>query len=101
MVLWSEGLGSSLPGKSPKSTCMKTNIRASSLTERPVRVLIVDDSAFMRKSLSAMLESDPRIQVTGVARNGEEALHQTSELHPDVITMDVEMPGMNGIEAFG
>ena len=78
---------------------MKTNIRAGSLSERPVRVLIVDDSAFMRKSLSAMLESDPRIQVTGVARNGEEALHQTSELHPDVITMDVEMPGMNGIEA--
>ena len=66
---------------------------------QPVRVLIVDDSAFMRKSLSAMLEADPRIQVVGVGRNGEEALHQVTDLHPDVITMDVEMPGMNGIDA--
>ncbi len=78
---------------------MNTSARTSSVQEKPVRVLIVDDSAFMRKSLSAMLESDPRITVTGVARNGEEALHQAAQLHPDVITMDVEMPGMNGIEA--
>lgn len=64
-----------------------------------IQVLVVDDSTFMRKSLSAMLTSDPRIAVAGMARNGEEALQQVKALKPDVVTMDVEMPGMNGIEA--
>ena len=75
------------------------NARTGDAPGQSVRVLIVDDSAFMRKSLSAMLEADPHIQVAGVARNGEEAIHLAAQLHPDVITMDVEMPGMNGIDA--
>ncbi len=66
---------------------------------KPIQVLVVDDSTFMRKSLSAMLTSDPRIAVAGLARNGEEAIQQVRALKPDVVTMDVEMPGMNGIEA--
>ncbi len=66
---------------------------------KTIQVLVVDDSTFMRKSLSAMLTSDPRIAVAGMARNGEEALQQVKALKPDVVTMDVEMPGMNGIEA--
>ncbi|KAF4516283.1 hypothetical protein B566_EDAN000524 [Ephemera danica] len=66
---------------------------------KQIQVLVVDDSTFMRKSLSAMLTSDHRIAVTGLARNGEEALQQVRTLKPDVVTMDVEMPGMNGIEA--
>jgi two-component system chemotaxis response regulator CheB len=65
----------------------------------PIRVLVVDDSAFMRKSMSGMLAREERIQVVGVARNGEEAVQQVRQLRPDVVTMDVEMPGMNGIEA--
>ncbi|TAJ32135.1 MAG: chemotaxis response regulator protein-glutamate methylesterase [Nitrospirae bacterium] len=65
----------------------------------PIKVLVVDDSSFMRKVLSSMLEGDPRVAVVGVARNGEEALQKVAELHPDVVTMDVEMPGMNGLEA--
>ena len=64
-----------------------------------IQVLVVDDSTFMRKSLSAMLSSDARIVIAGLARNGEEALQQVKALKPDVVTMDVEMPGMNGIEA--
>ncbi len=65
----------------------------------PIQVLVVDDSAFMRKALCAMLEGDPRVAVAGVARNGEEAVQKVAELRPDVVTLDVEMPGMNGLEA--
>ena len=66
---------------------------------KTIQVLVVDDSTFMRKSLSAMLTSDARIAIAGLARNGEEAIQQVKSLKPDVVTMDVEMPGMNGIEA--
>ena len=66
---------------------------------KTIQVLVVDDSTFMRKSLSTMLSSDPRIAVSGLARNGEEAIQQVKAMKPDVVTMDVEMPGMNGIEA--
>lgn len=64
-----------------------------------IKVLIVDDSAFMRKALSIMLEADKDIQIIGFAHNGEEALEKTRDLQPDVITLDLEMPRMNGIEA--
>lgn len=64
----------------------------------PIRVLVVDDSAFMRKLLGNMLASDPRIQVVGLARNGDEALVRVKDLKPDVMTLDIEMPGINGLE---
>ena len=64
----------------------------------PIRVLVVDDSAFMRKVLANMLGSDPRIHVVGLARNGDEALVRVKDLQPDVMTLDIEMPGMNGLE---
>ncbi|NLW36331.1 protein-glutamate methylesterase/protein-glutamine glutaminase [Syntrophorhabdus aromaticivorans] len=64
-----------------------------------IRVLVVDDSSFMRKIVTRMLESDKNIQVVGTAGNGEEAIEKTEVLKPDVVTMDIEMPVMNGIEA--
>ncbi|HUJ18051.1 MAG TPA: chemotaxis response regulator protein-glutamate methylesterase [Nitrospirota bacterium] len=64
-----------------------------------VTVLIVDDSAFMRNALTNMLSSDPEIRVIGTARDGVEAVEKTAQLQPDVVTMDVEMPRMDGIEA--
>jgi two-component system chemotaxis response regulator CheB len=66
---------------------------------KPIRVLIVDDSAFVRKALSTMLQSEPDIEIVGLANNGKEAVEKASELKPDIITMDVEMPIMNGLEA--
>jgi two-component system chemotaxis response regulator CheB len=53
----------------------------------------------MRKAICNMLASDPRLAVVETARNGEEAIQKVAELHPDVMTLDVEMPGMNGLEA--
>ncbi len=64
-----------------------------------VNVLVVDDSAFMRRAISKMLEGEPEIVVCGTARNGEEAVTKAKQLRPDVITMDVEMPGMSGLDA--
>lgn len=63
-----------------------------------IRVLVVDDSAFMRKMLSDMLSSDKRIDVVGTARNGAICLEKIPKLKPDVITLDIEMPVMDGIE---
>jgi len=64
-----------------------------------VNVLIVDDSAFMRNALTAMLGSDPEIKVIATARDGVEAVEKTALLKPDIVTMDVEMPRMDGLEA--
>lgn len=64
-----------------------------------IKVLVVDDSAFMRKILTDILSSDPDINVIGFARNGKEAIEKVKLLEPDIVTMDVEMPIMNGIEA--
>lgn len=64
-----------------------------------VRVLIVDDSGFFRRRVSEMLATDPRIEVVGTAANGRDAIKMTQELKPSVITMDIEMPVMDGITA--
>lgn len=64
-----------------------------------INVLVVDDSAFMRQAITKMLEGEPEIAVCGTARNGEEAIVKARELRPDVVTMDVEMPGIGGLEA--
>ncbi len=64
----------------------------------PVRVLIVDDSIVVRKAVSDALESDPGIDVVGTAVNGEIALEKISELSPDVLILDIEMPVCNGFE---
>ncbi|WNQ13752.1 chemotaxis response regulator protein-glutamate methylesterase [Paenibacillus aurantius] len=63
------------------------------------QVLVVDDSVFMRKIISDMVGEDSRFHVAGTAKNGREALEKVKELNPDVITMDVEMPVMDGLEA--
>lgn len=64
-----------------------------------IRVLIVDDSPTVRELLARMLQSDPDVQVVGMARDGEEAVRLTEQLHPDVLTMDIRMPRMDGFQA--
>ena len=62
------------------------------------KVLVVDDSAFMRKLISDFLSQHPRLTVVGTARDGQEALQKIERLQPDVVTLDIEMPVMNGLE---
>jgi len=64
-----------------------------------VRVLVVDDSGFFRRRVTEMLASDPRLEVIGAAEDGAKAVEMTAKLKPDVITMDIEMPVMDGITA--
>jgi DNA-binding NarL/FixJ family response regulator len=65
----------------------------------PIKVLIADDHAFYREGLRAFLSNTTNIEVVGEAGNGDEAITQAKELTPNVILMDLKMPGMNGIEA--
>ena len=64
-----------------------------------IRVLIVDDHPLFRDGLRALLNSIPQTELVGEAASGEEALKQAAKLQPDVILMDIQMPGLNGIEA--
>jgi two-component system chemotaxis response regulator CheB len=66
--------------------------------KRPLRVLVVDDSAYIRKVVKEMLGRDGSIEVVGTARDGEDALELVERLHPDVVTCDLIMPGVGGVE---
>jgi DNA-binding NarL/FixJ family response regulator len=69
------------------------------MTERPVRVLIVEDDALMRAGLRGVLDGDPAIEVVGEAGDGRDALHRTRLLSPDIVLMDIRMPDLDGIAA--
>jgi two-component system chemotaxis response regulator CheB len=73
------------------------NKRLLQLGER-IRVLVVDDSVVIRRLVSQALEPDPQLQVVGVAANGAIALQRIPQLNPDVLTLDIEMPEMDGLE---
>ncbi|MFX3636622.1 MAG: chemotaxis response regulator protein-glutamate methylesterase [Candidatus Pristimantibacillus sp.] len=64
-----------------------------------IKVLVVDDSVFMRKLITRFIEEDAALEVIGIARNGVEAVRMVKELGPDVVTLDIEMPEMDGLEA--
>jgi two-component system chemotaxis response regulator CheB len=65
----------------------------------PVRVVVADDSALARQVLCELLGSDPEIEVVGVAQNGAEAVSLVERLRPDIVTMDLRMPGTDGLAA--
>lgn len=66
---------------------------------KKIRVLVVDDSAFMRKIISDMINSNEKLQVLDTAKNGKEAIEKIHGLNPDVVTMDIEMPILDGLSA--
>lgn len=65
----------------------------------PIKVLIADDHVFYREGIRALLSNVPELEIVGEANNGEEVVTQANALHPNVILMDLKMPGMNGIDA--
>ena len=65
---------------------------------KKVRIVVVDDSAFMRKAITMMLEEEPTFEIIGTATNGEDAFEMVKTLKPDVVTLDIEMPGISGLE---
>jgi len=69
---------------------------AGTYSGKPIRVLVVDDSAFMRKILTDLLQSDPAITVIGTARDGLDGVQKFTSLQPDVVTLDIEMPNLDG-----
>ncbi|MBI5633962.1 MAG: chemotaxis-specific protein-glutamate methyltransferase CheB [Nitrospirae bacterium] len=66
---------------------------------KKIRVLIVDDSVLVRSLIRTIIEMDPEMEITGEASNGLEAVEKARSLHPDIITMDIEMPVMDGLQA--
>jgi two-component system NarL family response regulator len=69
------------------------------MPSKKISVLIADDHRLFAEALEAILASEPEIEIVGRASNGDEAVQQALALHPDVILMDIAMPGLDGVEA--
>ena len=94
-----ESLGVGLPKEARNALKVSgEDLKARSETE-PARLLGVDDHAFVRLGIVTFLTNDPTLTVAGEAKDGEEAVALCRELHPDLVLMDLSMPGMGGIEA--
>lgn len=65
----------------------------------PIRILLVDDHEVARRGLRSVLKSYPNLEVVGEAVDGEEAIKKAGELHPDIVLLDISLPGISGIEA--
>ena len=63
-----------------------------------IRVLVADDHTIVRKGLCALLDGDKEIEVVGEAENGREAIKKVEQVQPDIVLMDITMPGLNGLE---
>ncbi|MBN2002013.1 MAG: chemotaxis-specific protein-glutamate methyltransferase CheB [Anaerolineae bacterium] len=86
------------PADHPTSDSWQTRSKVNDDRE-VIRILVVDDSTLIREVLVAMLQTEPEFRVVGQAHDGREAVQLTASLRPDVVTMDIHMPHMNGLEA--
>ncbi len=89
----------SIPPATPLQPSSKSTLGAPSKVDKQIRTLVVDDSVVIRRLITRMLTSDPAIEVVGSARDGVDALAKVESLQPDLVTLDVEMPEMNGLDA--
>ncbi len=87
------------PGASSGASAGAAGLIMTKGTEKKIRVLVVDDSAFMCKVLEEIINADPQLEVAGQARNGRDAVVLAESLRPDVITMDINMPHVDGLQA--
>src|SRR5437660_11779020 len=71
----------------------------ASLPPSRIRVLVVDDNEVVRRGLAMFLRAFDDLELVGEAANGDEAVHQCESVHPDVVLMDLKMPGVDGVEA--
>jgi DNA-binding NarL/FixJ family response regulator len=78
---------------------MPRNQYAAAVVETPIRILIADDHRLFGEALQAILVGDPRMEVVGIVTTGQDAVKQALSLRPDIVLMDISMPGMDGIEA--
>ena len=94
----SNGNGHSQSSQTLRTNSSLGNVVADS-SNLKIRVLIVDDQKMIREGLKALIKTEDDIEIVGVAENGEHAVRQVEALEPNVVLMDMEMPGMNGMEA--
>ena len=94
----SERVSGAAVSPAPPGGCDHLQARTSRRTRVTARTIVVDDSPSMQALIAAVLQTDPEIEVVGTAENPEEARQLIKALNPDVITLDIEMPGMNGLE---
>jgi two-component system chemotaxis response regulator CheB len=81
-----------------RPACLATSNGSRKRGVQPIRILIVDDSAFIRYALAKRLDAEPDLTVVGTAYDGIDALHKVAYLQPDVVTLDIEMPRLNGLD---
>ncbi|MEY2858279.1 MAG: hypothetical protein RLZZ74_2591, partial [Cyanobacteriota bacterium] len=94
-------MNSSSSGNSnhPSDSNVASPTATSSSVQPKIRILIVDDQKMIREGLKALIKTESDLEIVGIAENGEHAINQVESLNPEVVLMDMEMPGMNGMDA--